>query len=84
MMTRRTFQAGVLLFAASRGAAAADTLAGAWSGVLYAGARRLRLKLDIAEDGTASLVSLDQGGRPLPPGRVVLPGAGRIRSNSRR
>jgi CubicO group peptidase (beta-lactamase class C family) len=69
MMTRRTFQSGILL-AAAGGAVAADTLAGTWSGVLYAGSQRLRLKLDIAEDGSVTLSSPDKG-RESDSGRVA-------------
>jgi len=35
-----------------------------WSGVLDAGSQRLRLKLDIGADWTASISSLDQGNTP--------------------
>ena len=42
--------------------------AGTWSGVLDAGAQRLRLKLDVGADGTASLLSLDEGNEPMAAG----------------
>jgi CubicO group peptidase (beta-lactamase class C family) len=77
MITRRTFQAGILLSAVSGPAATADALAGTWSGVLYGGPQRLRLKLDIAEDGSASFVSLDQD-RVSFPGKVVSSASDRI------
>ncbi len=66
MIKRRTFQAGVLCAAAGAGAGHADTPAptGTWSAVLEAGTRRLRLKLELGGDGTASLFSLDQGRQP--------------------
>jgi ribosomal-protein-alanine N-acetyltransferase len=38
---------------------------GTWSGILDTGAARLRLKFIISEDGTATLFSLDQGGKPI-------------------
>jgi hypothetical protein len=74
MMTRRIFQAGLLL-AASAGRAEAQTsvAAGTWSGVLDVGSQRLRLKLELAADNTASLVSLDQSSTSLP-GRVTMSG----------
>jgi CubicO group peptidase (beta-lactamase class C family) len=77
MITRRTFQAGMLFSVASCGTAAADTLTGTWSGVLYAGSQRLRIKLDIAEDGTATLLSLDQS-RASYRGRVASAAPDRI------
>jgi CubicO group peptidase (beta-lactamase class C family) len=54
------------------GARATDQ-AGTWSGVLEAGSLRLRLKLTIAEDGSATLLSIDQSGKLLP-GRATSPG----------
>jgi ribosomal-protein-alanine N-acetyltransferase len=38
---------------------------GTWSGILDTGAARLRLKFIISGDGTATLFSLDQGGKPI-------------------
>jgi RimJ/RimL family protein N-acetyltransferase len=38
---------------------------GMWSGILDTGAARLRLKFIISEDRTATLFSLDQGGKPV-------------------
>ena len=79
MITRRTFQAGLLSAASGLGPAKADTpaIAGTWSGVLEAGSQRLRLKLDIAPDSAASLFSLDQSRQPFP-GRVNASTAERI------
>jgi CubicO group peptidase (beta-lactamase class C family) len=50
----------------SSGAAGADMgeATGCWSGVLDAGSQRLRLKLDIGADQSASIASLDQGNTP--------------------
>ena len=75
MMTRRTFQAGIVFAASGPGTAWGDspTVPGTWSGVLEAG-RRLRLKLDLGSDGTTSLFSLDQGGQ-LIPGHVTASNA---------
>ena len=75
MLTRRTFQAGLLSAASGLGTARADpaAVAGTWSGLLQAGSQRLRLKLEIGPDGVASLFSLDQGGQPL---------AGRVNSST--
>ncbi|HML12463.1 MAG TPA: serine hydrolase domain-containing protein [Xanthobacteraceae bacterium] len=78
MMTRRTFQAGLLLAASLGGAQAETSVApGTWSGMLATGGLRLRLKLDLAADGTATLFSLDQGGAPLP-GRVTSSSSDRL------
>ena len=79
MITRRTFQAGLLSAASGLGPARADTpaIAGTWSGVLEAGSQRLRLKLEIAADSAATLFSLDQGRQPYP-GRVNASTAERI------
>src|SRR3974390_2059772 len=78
MITRRAFQSGVLSAAAVGGAAAETSVApGTWHGGLEAGSRRLRLKLELGADNTASLVSVDQSPTPLP-GRVTLSGADRI------
>src|SRR5215467_12410631 len=41
---------------------------GCWSGVLDAGSQRLRLMLEIGADGTASLLSLDEGNEPMAAG----------------
>src|SRR5215813_9341260 len=62
MITRRTFQTGLLGVAAVNAAygAEAPSLQGRWSGVLDAGAQRLRLKLEIDADGAARISSLDQ------------------------
>jgi CubicO group peptidase (beta-lactamase class C family) len=51
--------------------------AGTWSGILEIGALRLRLKLDIGDDGSATLFSLDQGGERQP-GRLVASSGGGI------
>ena len=50
MMTRRTFQTGLLLAASGSHAFGAEAQ-GSWSGVLDAGSKRLRLKLEIESDG---------------------------------
>src|ERR1700687_4613946 len=67
MMTRRTFQTGLLLAASGSLAfsAAAQGARGSWSGVLDVGSKRLRLKLEIESDGAARIFSLDQGGQPI-------------------
>jgi CubicO group peptidase (beta-lactamase class C family) len=49
---------------AFRSAADASGAEGTWSGVLEAGALRLRLKLEIAADGSATLFSIDQVREP--------------------
>src|SRR5215469_4080443 len=78
MITRRTFQAGILLAASVAGAEAQTAVPlGTWSGVLEAGPQRLRLKLELAADNAASVVSLDQSPTPIP-GRVTRPGADRV------
>lgn len=79
MITRRTFQAGLLSATSGFGSAKADTpaIAGTWSGVLEAGSQRLRLKLDIAPGSAATLFSLDQSRQPFP-GRVNSSTAERI------
>ena len=79
MITRRTFQAGLLSAASGFGPAKADTpaIAGTWSGVLEAGSQRLRLELDIAPGSAAILFSLDQSRQPFP-GRVNSSTAERI------
>jgi [ribosomal protein S5]-alanine N-acetyltransferase len=41
-------------------------IAGTWSGVLETGSARLRLKVTIGEDGSATLFSLDRDGLPIP------------------
>jgi hypothetical protein len=57
MMTRRTFQAVGLWVAAGCQAFGADApnAAGTWSGLLEAGSQRLRLKVEVGGDGTATL-----------------------------
>jgi len=45
--------------------ASASGETGTWSGVLEIGALRLRLKLVIEDNGSATLFSIDQGGTPL-------------------
>jgi CubicO group peptidase (beta-lactamase class C family) len=72
MMTRRGFQTGLLLAASGSRAFSADerSARGGWSGVLDAGSKRLRLKLEIEEDGKARIFSLDQGGQPIPGRRM--------------
>jgi CubicO group peptidase (beta-lactamase class C family) len=68
MLGRRTVLGG-LGAAAAGGLALADDageLAGVWSGVLDAGGQKLRLKLEIGADGSATLVSVDQGGARIP------------------
>ena len=45
-----------------------DEAAETWSGALDAGSQRLRLKLEIGADGTASLLSLDEGNEPMAAG----------------
>ena len=79
IVSRRTFQAGLLATASGLGSAFADTaaIAGTWSGLLEAGSRRLRLKLEIGTDGAATYFSIDQGGQPRL-GRVTSSTAERI------
>ncbi len=79
MITRRTFQTGLLGVVAGHAAYGAEALSahGSWSGVLDAGAQRLRLKLEIDADGSARISSLDQGSQPTP-GRSTLQAADRI------
>jgi CubicO group peptidase (beta-lactamase class C family) len=50
---------------------------GTWSGVLDANSLRLRLKMDLAADGGASLFSVDQSSEPSP-GQFWLSNAGAI------
>jgi CubicO group peptidase (beta-lactamase class C family) len=45
--------------------ASASGTTGTWSGVLEIGALRLRLKLVIEDNGSATLFSIDQGGAPI-------------------
>jgi CubicO group peptidase (beta-lactamase class C family) len=80
MMTRRRFQAGILLAASGIGEAHSETsvTSGTWSGIVELGPLRLRVRLDLAADGTASLLSLDQGPTPHP-GRVTLSGGDEIK-----
>jgi len=80
MITRRTFQTGLLGVAAVNAAygAEAPSLQGRWSGVLDAGAQRLRLKLEIDADGAARISSLDQGNPQGTPGRSTLKAADQI------
>ncbi len=68
-MTRRTFQAGIVMAGWAGGALADSAARGSWSGVLDVGSQRLRLSLEIAADGSARLVSLDQSATPFE-GRV--------------
>jgi CubicO group peptidase (beta-lactamase class C family) len=79
IVSRRTFQAGLLATVSGLGSAYADTaaIAGTWSGLLEAGSRRLRLKLEIGTDGAATYFSIDQGGQPRL-GRVTSSTAERI------
>jgi CubicO group peptidase (beta-lactamase class C family) len=65
---RRAIQTGALLAACTGLSfdAGASGTEGTWSGVLEAGALRLRLKLEIAADGSATLFSIDQGREPRP------------------
>ena len=48
-----------------RGLAADNPFAGTWTGVLNVGVK-LRLKFEVAADGTTALYSLDQGNQPIP------------------
>ena len=79
MITRRTFQAGLLSAACGLRPAVAETaaIAGTWSGLLEVGSQRLRLKLEIGTDGAATYFSMDQRGQPRP-GRVASSTAERI------
>jgi CubicO group peptidase (beta-lactamase class C family) len=65
-MRRRTFKPGKHLIEPGTGAVepASPVAPETWSGVLEADSLRLRLKLDLGTDGSASLLSLDQGGEP--------------------
>src|SRR5215467_7676007 len=74
MITRRSFQTGLLGVVAGNAAYGAEALSvqGSWSGVLDAGAQRLRLKLEIDADGAAHISSLDQGNPQGTPGRSSL------------
>ncbi|MBQ1543424.1 MAG: beta-lactamase family protein [Caulobacteraceae bacterium] len=69
MITRRpvtTTLAALGLATAARAAAAqAPGVAGSWTGVLSAGPAKLRLRLVLGADGTATLYSLDQGGAAM-------------------
>jgi Beta-lactamase len=73
MMTRRTFQAGGLWVAAVSQAFGADApnAAGTWSSLLEAGSQRLRLKVEVGRDGTATLASVDEA-TPPEPGRLTV------------
>jgi CubicO group peptidase (beta-lactamase class C family) len=67
MLTRRPVLIGLGMTAAAwcaRALAAQDTLTGTWTGILNAGVK-LRLKWEIAADGTVTMYSLDQGNRPI-------------------
>ena len=68
MLTRRPILIGLGMTAAAwyaRAAPAAeDTLTGTWTGILNAGVR-LRLKWEVATDGTVTMYSLDQGNTPI-------------------
>lgn len=64
MITRRPLIAALAL--APAGAIAAEDLSGAWWGVLQAGGQTLRLKFELDAAGESKLLSLDQGGRPIP------------------
>jgi len=68
MIARRPLLAGMAALMASAGRARADAgaLTGQWTGVLDAGAQRLRLRLDIGADGSAKLFSIDQGNSEIP------------------
>ena len=69
--------AAALLGRSARAASPAG-LTGRWSGALQAGPQRLRLRFEVAEDGTAVLRSLDQGGAPIP-AQVAGAAGGRVR-----
>lgn len=82
-MTRRPILGAIGAATAFLGARAhADeriALEGVWTGALEVGSQRLRLKLEIAENGVGTLRSLDQGDTPMPvrvisatPARVVI------------
>lgn len=68
MMTRRTFQTGLMLAASGSHAFGAESQRApeSWSGVLDTGSKRLRLKLEMESDGTARIFSLDQVSQPIP------------------
>lgn len=64
MITRRPLIAALAL--APAGALAGDDLSGAWWGALQAGGQTLRLKFELSVAGESKLLSLDQGGQPIP------------------
>jgi CubicO group peptidase (beta-lactamase class C family) len=68
MLTRRPFLAALGAGAIAFPARADERVAldGVWTGVLDAGAQRLRLRFEIGRDGRGTLRSLDQGGAPIP------------------
>lgn len=73
MSTRRPVVAGLaaLGLAMARAASARQTgVSGAWTGVLAPGQSRLRLRLVLAPDGSATIFSLDQGSSAIP-GKAV-------------
>ena len=66
MLNRRPVLLGIgATMLASLVRAEDNSIAGTWTGVLEAGSQRLRLKFEIAADGTLKLYSLDQGGTPI-------------------
>lgn len=74
MTTRRPVMTGLATLGLAMSARAASAqhagLSGTWTGVLVAGQSRLRLRLVLAADGSATLFSLDQGSTPIP-GKAV-------------
>jgi CubicO group peptidase (beta-lactamase class C family) len=79
MMTRRAFSGGMLAIACGSRSFGqeASLVSGTWSGVLDLGSVRLRLKLVLGEDRTATIFSIDQGGQPIP-GQLGVPAADRV------
>jgi CubicO group peptidase (beta-lactamase class C family) len=68
MLTRRPVLLGLgaALAAWKISAQEPPAVAGTWTGALEIGSQRLRLKFEIASDGSTTLRSLDQGGAPIP------------------
>jgi CubicO group peptidase (beta-lactamase class C family) len=81
MITRRSFQAGLLTAAWTTSASAQFTLRGTWSGVIdyktTGWSWRSLLKLEIAADGTVTLLYLELSPRPRS-GRATIDADGRV------
>lgn len=76
----KTLMRWFLAFAALSGSALfAQSLVGTWQGTLQAGGRDLRIVFKISTTGadalTAVVYSIDQGGQPLPGGKVAQQGS---------